>query len=961
MKNNIIEMLTSHDTPKDVCVMGNEGVARAAIETGVSGVFAYPGTPSTEISMVFSKVQEFQSSTNTSETHPELSQNKIYFEYSINEKIALEKAIASAIGSKSALACMKNVGLNVALDALMTIPYQTINAPLVLIICDDPGCHSSSNEQDSRYFAIMASVPLLDPSSPEEAYEMTKQAFVISAELKLPVIVRLTTRISHGRGAFTYHCITDNQSEGFFPKEPININVPARTAVAHQNLLKKLEEENLQPYCSQLNHSYINSSKELAIISSGIAVTYLKEQIALYDLSEQFDYLKIGIIHPFPEQDVLDFLKQGYKKVLILEELEPILENGTRIVAQKNAIAVEILGKQSYGLTTVGEYSLSKMHDVLEQFLGKTLSDKNLIVQSKLADFTKDLPIRPPALCVGCPHRATYYAMKLVLPSNHQDLILCGDIGCLGLGALPPLKMMDTVNHMGMSISMAQGLEIAVGKDNEGNHKNKIIALIGDGTFFHSGIVSLLNAVYTKANISVIIFDNRTIAMTGMQVNPGTDKSEEKDYDEIDLETLLYGMGIKFVESMDPFDLKDTYQKLRESINYQGVSVLISKSPCVILDSSLHTINKPLVVDHTKCKTCANHDDESLHCSQLITTGYGLARARAKMTASEHIPGPKQSCPANICNHGFFNAILADDHQTALEIVRDKILFARTCGDICHRPCEQVVNHSIPIKQLKNFVSSDSVNFANHNNLANRVANKQSNDFKVAVIGSGPAGLSSAYDLALAGYAVVIYEKEAMAGGVLNYQIPNFRMDKKGLQSEILMLEELGVRFEFGASLGEQISLPVLSEDYDAVVLAIGVGVSVRLDVIDDSISAEQHFNAMEFLQQFNEEKINLKDGSTILVIGGGNSAMDAARAAKKLASVSNVTLSCIEGDSEIPAFQDEVEEALEEGVLMITNSFVDKVTIGDDHKLELSLKAFDSKTELEKVHCDYVITAIGQ
>ena len=219
-ENKVIEMLTSHDTPKDVCVMGNEGVARAAIEAGVAGAFAYPGTPSTEISMVFSKVQEFQSSTNTSETHPELSQNKIYFEYSINEKIALEKAIASAIGSKSSLACMKNVGLNVALDALMTIPYQTINAPLVLIICDDPGCHSSSNEQDSRYFAIMASVPLLDPSSPEEAYEMTKQAFVISAELKLPVIVRLTTRISHGRGAFTYHSITDNQSEGFFPKEP---------------------------------------------------------------------------------------------------------------------------------------------------------------------------------------------------------------------------------------------------------------------------------------------------------------------------------------------------------------------------------------------------------------------------------------------------------------------------------------------------------------------------------------------------------------------------------------------------------------------------------------------------------------------------------------------------------------------------------------------------------------------
>ena len=551
--------------------------------------------------------------------------------------------------------------------------------------------------------------------------------------------------------------------------------------------------------------------------------------------------------------------------------------------------------------------------------------------------------------------------MKLALPSNHEDVILCGDIGCIGLGALPPLKMMDTVNHMGMSISMAQGLELAVGKDADGNNKNKIIALIGDGTFFHSGMVSLLNAVYTKANISVIIFDNRTIAMTGMQINPGTDKSDTKDYGEVNLEKLLHGMGIQFVESMDPFDLKDTYQKLNDSIRYQGVSVLISNSPCVILDASLHIINKPLVVDSTKCKACANHDDGALHCSQPTTGNYGLARARAKMTTSEHIPGPKQSCPANICNHGFFNAILADDHQTALEIVRDKMLFARTCGDICHRPCEQAINHSIPIKQLKNFVSSDSVNFADHNNLANRVVDKQGNNFAVAVVGAGPAGLSTAYDLSLAGYSVVIYEKEEMPGGVLHYQIPDFRMDKEGLQSEIFMLEELGARFEFGTALGNQISLPVLSKEYDAVVLAIGVGVSATLDVINDSISDEQHFNAMEFLQQFNEREINLKDDSTILVIGGGNSAMDAARAAKKIPSVSKVILSCIESESEIPAFQDEVEDALEEGVLMIANSFVNKVTITNDHNLELSLKAFDSKTELETVNCDYVITAIGQ
>ena len=957
MKNKIIEMLTSYQQPKDVCVMGNEGVARAAIETGVAGVFAYPGTPSTEISMVFSNIQEFRGAINTAEKYPELSQNKIYFEYSINEKIALEKAIAHAIGSKSSLACMKNVGLNVALDALMTIPYQTINAPLVLIICDDPGCHSSSNEQDSRHFAIMASVPLLDPSSPEEAYLMTKQAFAISAELKLPVIVRLTTRISHGRGAFTYNSIASQQTQGFFPRDPLNINVPARTAVAHQNLLNKLKHENLKDYFPKLNISHTEGNKEVAIIASGIAVTYLREQIETHDLSMQFDYLTIGMIHPFPDQDVLNFLHRGYKKILVLEELDPILENGIRIVAQKNNIPVEIFGKESFGLTTVGEYSLTITQKVLEQFLQLKLAAEHIDIKSMLSGFATDLPIRPPALCVGCPHRATYYAMKLALPSSDQELILCGDIGCLGLGALPPLRMMDTVNHMGMSISMAQGLDLAI----ENGNKAKTIALIGDGTFFHSGIVSLLNAVYTNANISVIIFDNRTIAMTGMQMNPGADKDQSDDFRKVDLEKLLRGMGIDSVESMDPFDLKDTYHKLTNSLAHQGVSVLISTSPCVILDGYQQKSMTALTVDPSKCKACGNHDDSGLHCSQPITNDYGLARARAKMMAKQHIPAVQQSCPANICNHGFFNAILAGDHRTALELIRDKMLFARTCGDICHRPCEQAIKNGIPIKQLKNYVSSNIVNFNDHKNLTNRIANRQPNGFKVAVIGAGPAGLSTAYDLALSGYSVVIYEKQQLPGGVLHHQIPAFRMDKIGLQSEIMMLEELGVKFEYGVSLGQQINLTELSKNNAAVVLAIGVGVSAKLDVIDTVVPEKQRFNAMDFLQQFNEHKLTLQKGCTVVVIGGGNSAMDAARAAQKLPAVTKVLLSCIESETEIPAFKDEVDEAREEGVQMLVNSFVDQVQLADDKRLLLRMKTFDHKTELETITCDYIITAIGQ
>ena len=276
----------------------------------------------------------------------------------------------------------------------------------------------------------------------------------------------------------------------------------------------------------------------------------------------------------------------------------------------------------------------------------------------------------------------------MLVPREKGEVVLCGDIGCSGLGALPPLKMVDTINHMGMSISMAQGLAQAM-KEKGG----KVIAMLGDGTFFHSGIASLMNAVYTKSNMLVIIFDNRTIGMTGHQDHPGA--THLAKYNEIEILPLLKGLGIAYAEAIMPFDMKDTYNKIEKALATEGVSVLVSKAPCVFLPEykEFTTQDSNIVIDHTRCNTCHNHSDHEIHCSRRGSAQSNLSRAVAKIKADKPIDARDQSCPANICNHGFFNSILEKDYKTALDMVRDKLLFARTCGDICHRPCELFSGH----------------------------------------------------------------------------------------------------------------------------------------------------------------------------------------------------------------------------------------------------------------------------
>ena len=904
--------------PLEMCLLGNEAAARGALEAGVEGVFAYPGTPSTEISMSFFELASQAGSNSPCRIDPTGKALPPYFEYSINEKVAMEKAIAFSIANRPALCCMKNVGLNVASDPLLNIPYQALGAALVVVVCDDPGCHSSSNEQDSRHWSEAAKVPLFDAGSPEEAYEMVRDAFALSPLIQLPVLVRLTTRVSHARSVIYAHSLPELPESARFERLPEHINVPSRNRSSHRLLLQRLASKSVIPFNERHNRIIAESSSaQYGVIMAGVSAGYALDQARDLGLDKHLAMLKIGLIQPFPQAIVVEFL-QRYNQVLVIEELDPIIENQIRITAQRNRCHGHIFGKGDFGLEPVGEFNPALIRQALCDFTGRT--DPNAGRALPRIDIpTSELPVRPPIMCSGCPHRATYYGLKLSISQHRHDAILCGDIGCLGLGALPPLRMMDTLHHMGMSLSMAQGLDAALARHHDG--RDRPVALLGDGTFFHSGIPALVNAVYTRAQMTVIIFDNRAIAMTGGQPHPGAPGGASANpFGEVAIEPLVRGLGVKYVATMDPLDLGQTCSAIHQAMTFEGVAVLISKSPCVMLA----TASEPrhlVTVDPALCRRCGNQDAPDLHCSQSAKNGSGLARARANRLAQHRIDAQAQRCPANICNHGFFNAIMAQDYQTALEIVRDKMAFAGACGEICHRPCESSHDNLIPIRALKAFVSSIGQHHEDFSHVRQRVASAKKQSYRVVVVGSGPAGLSAAYDLIQAGYGVTVLEKESQAGGLLTQVIPDYRLDKRRYRHEAKLLEQLGVEIRFNTALGRDVQLSVLSDSYDAVILASGLDQAVSLPLVESAMTPDRWYFANQFLREFNSNTLKLDPGLTALVIGGGNSAMDAARAASRHPAVVRVVVSCIERVEAMPAFTEEVNAALTEGIEIIGHS----------------------------------------
>lgn len=567
---------------KQILLLGNEAITRGALEAGIDVATAYPGTPSSEIADTFSDIAKLFT-----------KQKKLpnfYFEYSINEKVALEIAAAASISGLRSLTCMKHVGLNVASDAFMTYLYIGCKGGHIIVSADDPNCHSSQNEQDNRYFALFGGSPMLEPATPEEAKEMTRIGFEISEELKSPILLRTTTRLNHIRGSVELKKFNEPRRKCQFEKNPMLVTTPAIARVRHSELLKMLVRAEKISDKSQFN-SIINigNPKEWGIVTSGVSFNYVLE--VAKDMNLDVRILKLGMTHPIPRKMCEEFIK-SCKNLIIVEELEPILENQFKEIAFDISSNIKIFGKSTGHFSRLYEYNPDIIFDVFSKIFKK----KNPIIKPPVSNI--NLPSRPPSLCPGCPHRATYFSAK---KAQLKGVIYPTDIGCYTLGRSKPLEMADLLLCMGSNAGTASGLAIATDQ--------KIISFMGDSTFFHSGIPPIINAAHHNHDVVITVLDNHTTAMTGHQPHPGNDfDGMGRPAKKILVENVVKGCGIDHIEVVDPNKIKETTEAFKRALAYKGPSVIVSKSPCILLENIYKRKRGEEIfvyeINQEKCKKC---------------------------------------------------------------------------------------------------------------------------------------------------------------------------------------------------------------------------------------------------------------------------------------------------------------------------------------------------------------------
>ena len=552
-------------------MLGNEALARGLYEAGCKVVSSYPGTPSTEITEYAAKYDE------------------LYCEWAPNEKVGLEVAFGASMAGKRAASCMKHVGLNVAADPLFTMSYTGVGAGLVICVADDPGMHSSQNEQDSRHYADAAKLPMLEPADSKEAKDFAKIAFELSEKYDTPVLMRMCTRIAHSQCAVELEAPIEVSAKPYEKNPQKYIMAPANAIRRHP--VVEARQAAIAEYAEDcpLNVVEYADDKSLGIITSGTSYQYVKEVFG-----DSVSVLKLGLVNPLPKKLITDFAAK-VERLVVIEELDPFIEKHC------NSLGIFPEGKSLFPI--IGEFS----QGMIAKALGKAE-----------ADFipAEPVPVRPPVMCAGCPHRGLFYVL------SKKKLTVLGDIGCYTLGSAAPLSAIDSVVCMGASVSGVHGFNKALGKESE----NKTVAVIGDSTFMHSGMTGLANIAYNGTNSTVIIVDNSITGMTGHQQNPTTGYNIKGDpAGKIDLEALCHALGIKRVRVVDPYDLKATEAVVTEEVSADEPSVIISRRPCALLKS---VKAKPsLVVDNEKCRSCKM-------CMKIGCPAISMKDGKAKIDAT---------------------------------------------------------------------------------------------------------------------------------------------------------------------------------------------------------------------------------------------------------------------------------------------------------------------------------------
>ena len=571
-------------------MLGNKALARGLFEAGCSVASSYPGTPSTEITEEIAKFDE------------------VYAEWAPNEKVAMEVAFGASLAGKRSFCGMKHVGMNVAADPLFTASYTGVNGGMVICVADDPGMHSSQNEQDSRHYAIAAKVPMLEPADSAEAYEFAKKAYELSEEYDTPVIIKMCTRVAHSQSVV-------EPGERVMPEpKPYEKNI-AKYVMMPGNAIRRhpFVEERTRRLIALAEDCEFNrvemGDTAIGIITSSTSYQYAKEVFG-----DKASILKLGMVNPLPEKLIKDFAAK-VDKVYVIEELDPVIENHCRV------LGVEVIGKEL--LPIEGEFC----QNLLAEKLGLDVPSCR-----KLGEV---LPGRPPVMCAGCPHRGLFFTL-----SRNKCTVL-GDIGCYTLGAVAPLSAMDMTLCMGASISSSHGFNKALGEASEG----KTVAVIGDSTFMHSGMTSLANIAYNQSNSTVIILDNSITGMTGHQQNPTTGYNIKGDpAGKINLEALCKAMGFNRVRVVDPYDLEACNQAIKEELAVAEPSVIISRRPCALLKYVKH--NKPLKVNKDKCVGCkscmrlgcpaTSMKDGKIQIDTTLCVGCGICKQMCKFDALEN-------------------------------------------------------------------------------------------------------------------------------------------------------------------------------------------------------------------------------------------------------------------------------------------------------------------------------------